>query len=273
MYTLLKFIPKNHLSYLVGRFARISRPKVFIRFCIRIFSRYYSINVDEAKKPLGDYCSLAEFFTRDLKPGVREIGPGIVSPVDGVISNYGELVGDNILQVKGKTYSVHDLLQHQETSTYFVGGYFITFYLAPPDYHHIHSPVDGSITEMCYIPGKLWPVNSWSVNNITNLFSINERIVTVIDSSLGKVAIVKVGATNVGSITLSYDDVVSNSRPSLFTKKIEGQHKLYSPPIKIGRGMRIGTFNMGSSVVMLFEAGKFKPKNISLGVVKYGMSL
>jgi phosphatidylserine decarboxylase len=140
----------------------------------------------------------------------------------------------------------------------FLDGYFVTIYLAPPDYHQIHSPVSGGITDCVYIQGNLWPVNDWSVKNIEQLFAINERVTTIVQSeNLGKVAVVKVGATNVGAIRICYNDICANQSPKLLGKQ-DGIEKInYENSIPVSKGDKLGVFEMGSTVILLFEKDKF----------------
>jgi len=253
-------VPKNHLSYLVGRLSRLPFPRRLRRPLFACFARRFGVNLSEASRALDEYPSLYDFFVRDLRRGCRPISEGVVSPVDAVISEFGRIDDGRMLQVKNKYFSVAQLLQAESLSCRYADGYFITFYLAPGDYHHIHSPVDGVITEACYVPGKLWPVNTWSVRNIDGLFTVNERVITVIDSSsYGQVCVVKVGATNVGSIRLAYDpEICSNTNPfSLRAKHVFRRY--YQPSIPAARGARLGTFCLGSTVILLFEAGFFSP--------------
>ncbi len=271
MLPLLRVLPKNQLSYLVGRLSSLRLPPFVQKKILRWFVDRYNVNLDEAQKTLEEYPSLSEFFVRNLKDGIRPIGEGVVSPVDGAITSFGSLEGEKLLQVKGKTYSVYTLLQDETLAKRFVDGFFITFYLAPPDYHHIHSPVDGQIRELHYIPGALWPVNEQSVEKINQLFAVNERIITAIESELGMVGVVMVGATNVGSIRLSFDDLRSNQ---YLLKKGKKLHRTYVTPKLIKKGERLGTFHFGSTVILLFEKGKFTAtKNIKSGRVRFGQSL
>jgi phosphatidylserine decarboxylase len=124
----------------------------------------------------------------------------------------------------------------------------MTYYLCPTDYHRVHSPVDGAITDVRYMPGELWPVNDWSTTNVPNMFALNERILVEIQTDLGPVAAVFVGATNVGHICLSFDPTIQGNQtgPHIF------KHKRYSPEIPVHKGSELGMFRMGSTVVMIY---------------------
>jgi phosphatidylserine decarboxylase len=248
MYKILYFLPKNHLSHLMGFLLHIVFPMPIRRFMIARFAKAYKINMAEAERPIDSYRSIGDLFVRRLKPGVRPIQGALVHPVDAVISQIGPIQQQKLIQAKGKTYTTEELLKSKSAADDFEGGLFITYYLCPTDYHRIHSPVSGEIYASTLIPGKLWPVNTWSVNTIDNLFSVNERLVTYLTTNEGgKVAVVKVGATNVGKITLAYDtNLVSNTGGQV-------QPKNYEPHIRITAGDELGAFHMGSTVVLLLD--------------------
>jgi phosphatidylserine decarboxylase len=255
----------------VGRLVHARLPRPLARRLVQWFARTYAIDVDAAGKPLHDYPSIGHFFTRDLREGLRPIESDFVSPVDGVLRNYGNVENGRIEQVKGKTYTVARFLGDDEHARRFEHGSFFNLYLSPQDYHHVHSPVGGTIVRSVHIPGKLWPVNDWSLANVDELFSINERVVTYIDCSLGLVAVVMIGATNVGKISVVYDAFLSNDANAKKTMV-----RSYEPPITIQPGDRLGTFHMGSSVVILTEPGRVDLSRVRLErgkKVQYGAAM
>ena len=272
MYTLLKFVPKNWLSLITGWLAQIRMPSFLNRKLLCWYCCHYSVNQEEIELPLEKYPTLGAFFVRNLKDGVRPIGDGLVSPVDGKIQEHGGIYDGRLLQVKGKEYELSELIGDIQLAQKFNGGYFLTIYLSPSDYHHIHAPVDGDVIRSIYIPGTLWPVNQWSVQNIDRLFAVNERLISVIESAAGEVLVVKVGATNVGSISVEYDNLRTNTCP--FSRKAAKLVKNYSQPYKVKKGDRLGTFNLGSTVILIFEPGHFSPSNIKYGQsVHFGQTL
>ncbi|OVE80099.1 hypothetical protein BVY02_01380 [bacterium J17] len=145
MFELLRFVPKAYLSFLVGVLVRIHLPRALNVRLINWFAKRYRVNLDEMANQVEDYRCLADFFTRDLKANARPIGEGLVSPVDGRIDAFGCIEDGKLVQVKGKSYSMHSLLLHRELTDDFNSGFFIHIYLAPGDYHHLHSPVDGEM--------------------------------------------------------------------------------------------------------------------------------
>lgn len=287
---LLSLVPKNILSSLFGAFSRCRFPTPINQALLNWFAKRYGVQLSEAEKPIESYPSLHDFFTRDLREGIRPISQGIVSPVDGAISEQGPIENGQLIQAKGKLYSLEELLGSEQAAQQFAQGYFVTIYLAPGDYHHIHSPISGDIQGFIGIPGSLWPVNAGSVSEIPKLFCQNERVISFIQSrDFGRVAVVKVGATNVGSIRLTYDSFVSNRSPLSQTvlnlrnsfsnggptgMKAHQVQKVLEPGKPVKAGERIATFELGSTVILVFEAGKFLPHaNCRSGRILLGTQL
>jgi phosphatidylserine decarboxylase len=270
VYRYLRYVPKNRLSRVMGRLVHARLPRPLARMLVHRFARAYKIDTAAAGKPLHHYPSIGHFFIRDLREGLRPIESDFVSPVDGVLRNYGEIENGRIEQVKGKTYTVEGFLGDTEYARRYLGGSFFNLYLSPQDYHHVHSPIGGRIVRSVHIPGKLWPVNDWSLQNIDELFSVNERVVTYVESSLGLVAVVMIGATNVGKISVTYDSFISNAGQK------ETAARDYQPPVPIAAGDRLGTFHMGSSVVVLLEPGRVDLTRVRLEAgkkVQYGAAV
>ena len=271
MYRYLRYVPKNRLSRTAGRLVHARLPRPIARRLVRWFARTYQIDVGAASLPIEEYPSIGHFFIRDLREGLRPIEGDFVSPVDGVLRNYGPVTDGRLEQIKGKTYTVGSFLGDREYAARFENGAFFNLYLSPQDYHHVHSPVSGTIVRSVHIPGMLWPVNDWSLENIDELFSVNERVVTYIQSSYGLVAVVMIGATNVGKMSVVYDTFISNAATVMETVSRD-----YDPGKPIQAGDRLGTFHMGSSVVMLFEPGRVDLDRVRLHAgkkVQYGAAV
>ncbi|NGQ96570.1 phosphatidylserine decarboxylase [Brevibacillus sp. SYP-B805] len=250
---LIHRLPQNAMSRTMGKITA-SR---FSRLAIRRYIRHYHIDVDAVEKPVEEYKSLKEFFTRRLKPDARPVadGPGvIVSPVDGTISQMGDIQEGTLIQAKGKLYSVGELLGGApELARRFQGGKFVTIYLSPRDYHRIHMPVDGVLRTYTYVPGRLYPVNRLGVEQVDRLFARNERLVTFIDSAeIGSVAVVKVGALFVGSVKVTYCRATTNvKRGKQVSEQIPD-----SPMLR--KGEELGWFEFGSTVILVFESGEIE---------------
>ena len=251
---LMRVVPKGALSAAVGHATRAPAPTAVHHVAIKAFAQRYGVNLQEAEHPPEAYRTFAEFFTRRLKPGSRSIDAGenvVVSPVDGSVSQIGYAEKGECIQAKGIRFSLHKLLGDPVEAERFVGGAYATLYLAPRDYHRIHAPLPGKITGYRYVPGGFWPVNRASVRLREGLFCANERLITWMDTRAGRMAVVKVGATCVARIRVAYDDVITHSGGAA---RVHG----YVTPIPIAKGEEVGVFEMGSTVVLLFEQGRVR---------------
>jgi phosphatidylserine decarboxylase len=249
---LMRALPRSALSTLVGNFVLAPDPAPLHHLAMRAFARAYDVDLGSAEAELSSYPTFAQFFTRRLKPGLRPIDAdprAIVSPVDGTVSETGLVDKGRCLQAKGIDFPVARLVGDEARATRFEGGSFATLYLAPRDYHRIHSPVSGGITGSTYLPGEFWPVNPASVRSIDALFAVNERLVTWVEGEHGLTAVVAVGATCVARIHASYDSITTHTGQRQETR-------VYPAPIPIERGGELGMFEMGSTVILLFEGGK-----------------
>jgi len=249
----LRLVPKNALSRLVGALARLRLGRVGQALMLA-FARRYGVDLSECE-PLSRYATFTEFFARPLRPGLRPIAPGadvVVSPVDAAVSEVGIAREGRLIQAKGIDYGAAALLADADLARRFAGGAYATLYLSPKDYHRIHFPLPGRVLGWRYAPGKLWPVNPASVARVPGLFAGNERLVTVLDSPLGLVAIVAVGATIVGRVRASYrDDVPTTNR-----RGARPAGRELDEPVAVAKGQELGAFEMGSTVILLFEAGR-----------------
>src|SRR5690348_352575 len=120
------------------------------------------------------------FFTRALKAGART-APGndatLSSPADGRISLAGRIDDGRILQAKGRTYTVAELLADEQAAEAYRDGHFVTIYLSPRDYHRVHMPLAGELVETVHVPGRLFSVAPGPVASIPRLFARNERLI------------------------------------------------------------------------------------------------
>ena len=250
---LMRLLPKSALSHAVGTLTRLPAPAPLHRAAMRAFSRAYRVDTSEAELDLGGYGRFSDFFSRGLRAGARPVDAdprAVVSPVDGVVSQAGVLDRGSCLQAKGIQFPVDKLLDDADLAARFaLGGSFATLYLSPRDYHRVHAPVGGTIVASRYLPGELWPVNPATVRARDALFCLNERLVTVLETDVGRSAVVKVGATCVGRIRAAYDDRLTHSgQPAGL--------RAYLPPKPVWRGDELGRFEMGSTVIVLFEPGR-----------------
>lgn len=261
LYTVMSIItrvlPKRRLSRWVGHLMHWEGPTWWAHLSVKSFAKMYNINLQEAEKDYTEYPSIGQFFIRRLRLGVRPIAENswAVHPADSHITQASPIQDGTLIQAKGMTYNLDEFTQDPHCHEKWGEGYFMTYYLCPTDYHRVHSPVTGEITDVRAMPGELWPVNEWSTSNVKNLFGVNERILVEIQTDLGPVGVVFVGATNVGHIVLSFDETIRGNQKSACVF----QHKNYSPSIPVKKGDELGMFRMGSTVVMLYPKG-FKEK-------------
>ena len=268
----LVLLPKKHFSRLCGWIADQRWPSYLLhQILIRSFVRYFNVDLSECSQKLEDFQTFNEFFTRPLKPETRPISAeknSLICPVDGTIGFFGTITQETLLQAKGKEYLLTDLLQDSFVAHEYEGGIYLTIYLAPYNYHRIHSMVEGSITRFAYIPGELWTVSPLGLDFVPRLFARNERWISYIDTEYGECALVKVGATVVGRIRTVYHTAYSN-RPGARPLK-ESLPTAY--PIKAGE--EIGRFELGSTVVLLFQKDQVELDSLELGqTVRLGETL
>ena len=260
---LFKILPKSLLSRLFGYLTRIPLPTKCMTKLTDWYIKKFEITMNGYEIPAGGFKNFDMFFTRSLKAGARKIDSSkgsIISPVDARVDQFGKITKYKIMQAKGISYSLKDLLP-SDSAKLFENGNFAVLYLSPADYHRIHSPVNGKINGFFHIPGKLFTVQEFMVNGLPGLFSINERLISYIKTPKGSIAVCKIGAMNVGRITLSYADIITNKfrrsqKEVLFDKNSE---------IKVKAGEEIGMFHLGSTIVLLFEKGM-----ASLDAIKKG---
>ena len=266
-------LPQHFLSRIVYALMR-SEITWVKNLLIHLISRIAGINYSEALSPdPADYVSFNAWFTRELKPGVRTFDPdpqAFLSPCDGRISETGPLQENRILQAKGKDYSLQDLLANDPVCQQLVDGYFSTIYLSPKDYHRIHMPIGGRLQRMIHVPGRLFSVAPYTVQQVPRLFARNERVISIFDTDAGPLAMVLVGAMLVSSTeTVWAGEVTPTKNKEVTVKEYIGEE------ISLAKGEEMGRFNMGSTVILLMPPGALKSLE-SLGAgdtVKLGQKL
>lgn len=276
---LQQLLPTRLISLLTYRLARLPTPWIKGLFN-RLFVMLYDIDLKQAEKDdIKAYTSFNDLFTRALKPGARPVersARAVISPCDGTISAVGQLNGDQIIQAKGITYSVAELMANLYCPQ-LADGVFITIYLSPGDYHRIHAPVSGRLIACRHIPGRLLSVAPSAVRAIPKLFARNERLVTVWQTHAGIFALIPIGALNVGSIETVWDDdsgspelgaqsdahnPLAHAEPPTkpqSNQRVSGKPELgHSPSCRyeLCQGEELGRFNLGSTVILLFPQGK-----------------
>lgn len=195
------------------------------------------MNQSDSKHEFSSFATLHDLFTRSLQTGARLIAEGeqsVSSPVDGVLEDYGSIGADKTIIVKGKMYSIKEMLSNDGALQKYIGGKYIVLYLSPSHYHRIHSPISGKVLQRWTLGQKSYPVNKWGMKYGKTPLSKNYRMITEIQHEQCCVAIIKVGAMYVNSITITNE--------AKFLRK----------------GQEFSYFSFGSTVVLLFEKDSFK---------------
>ncbi len=254
---LQRLLPLHLVSAAMLWLSRLEWPPA-AQLLIGLFGRLYAVDLSEAERDrAADYRSLNDYFTRALRPGARRLDPdaaSLVAPCDGTVSEAGRLDGDRLLQAtvdaKRHTYTLEALFADAGRARPFIGGSFACIYLAPHDYHRVHAPADCTLSEAWYVPGALYSVNAATARAIPGLYALNERVVLHFTSPGGPLALVLVGALNVGSISLADlgDCPPSRGRPGA-PERLPARRRRYV------RGEEVGRFNLGSTVIVVTGPG------------------
>ena len=247
--------PQRTLTFIAGKLANSKNS--FLKYVlISSFSKVYSIDLSEAEyKSISDYESFNEFFTRKLDGSARvftEDTRALVSPADGTVSQIGTIDNGRIIQAKGRTYSLDDLLAGEEALVDSLqDGHWATIYLAPSDYHRVHMPVDATLIRTIYVPGRLFSVNEATTRQVPNLFAQNERLICEFESEIGKFAMVLVGAMIVAGIETTW-------QKETFRGDHISSQKFDPNEIQLAQGEEMGLFRMGSTVIVIAPSNEIR---------------
>ena len=261
-------LPHHALSRLVLAATRC-KTRWWKQFLIDALRRRFDISLEDAvQSDARAFTSFNTFFTRALRAETRPLAQAagsIASPVDGRVSQAGHIDGDRIFQAKGHDYSLQELLGGDaELAARFSGGDFATLYLSPRDYHRIHMPLTGTLTESVYVPGRLFSVAPHTVSTVPRVFARNERLVAVFETEAGPMAMVLVGALFVACIETVWAGVVTP--PHGYRVRRTDFRADNTKTIQLARGAEMGRFNMGSTVILLFGPQRVQwAANLSAG--------
>lgn len=229
---------KKFLSLLMGHYqnSRYSKSQ------IHKFVKKMDINLEEAERSMiSEYKTFNDFFTRKLKPGVRSINAAddvVISPADGRVLAYQNLREYQMLQVKGKYFSIKELLADPVSAEQFKNGSCIVVRLNPSDYHRFHFPISCIPKAHQVIAGQYYSVNPMSLECVDKVYCKNVRHISYLKNGKhGIIGVVEVGATMVGSVVQTYD-----------------------PDCEAKKGEEKGYFQFGGSTVILL----FQPNQITL---------
>jgi len=273
-------IPQHTLSRCIGWLAE-AQLGFITQGLIRLFCRCYKVNLEEAQaQDISQYRSFNHFFTRALKPNARPIiydDKTLLSPVDGTVSQSGDIHENRIFQAKGKHFLLPQLLGgNRKMANLFNNGSFATFYLAPKDYHKVHMPITGRLTEVIHIPGTLFSVNLTTCERINHLFARNERVVCLFETEHGPMAIILVGAMIVASIETIWAGTISPPKKLMVRRwQYPHQSQLHQNLITLKQGEELGRFKLGSTVIICYPPGilEWQPNIVPNTEVKMGQKI
>ena len=255
---LQKILPQASLSRLLGQLAENETPWLKDTL-IRWFISGYRIPLEEAlEENPKQYKHFNAFFTRALKPHLRPIDPAhdsIVSPADGTIAQAGHVQQKTFIQAKKFSYSLESILgNRKDWADYFSDAPFLNIYLAPYNYHRVHMPLDGKVLETLYIPGKVYSVNALTTANIPGLYAENERLLCLLETEVGYVMMILVGALFVAGIETVFGGDAGPSQLPIHTK--------LETPYALKKGQEFGQFKYGSTVILFFQKDRISLNEI-----------
>ncbi len=232
---------------LTGTMGALASQSYLHQQAIKWFISHYQVDMSQAEfSDPSHYQTFNDFFIRQLKDNARPIDDAstFVSPVDGMISQLGDIDNNRLIQAKGRDYTLLDLLAGDEQdATLFEQGQFMTLYLSPKDYHRVHMPCHGILKKMTYVPGKLFAVKPLTAENVPNLFARNERLIILFETENGPVAVVMVGAMIVGNMATTWHGTLKR-QSSIDTWS-------YPEATQFNKGQELGHFKLGSTVILL----------------------
>ena len=214
---------------------RMSRPSSAAR--VRPFIEQYGIT-DEHVKAADAFTSFNDFFYRKLKPASRPVDAAddsAVFPADGRHLGFAKASEVERVYVKGQRFDLGRLLGDDKLAAQFSAGAAVFSRLCPVDYHRFHFPVAGEPGNARLINGSLYSVNPLALRDRLAILWENKRYITEIETEqLGRVLMLEIGATNVGSV-----------------------HHTFVPTRMVEKGEEKGYFAFGGSATLtLFEPGR-----------------
>ena len=252
---------KKHYSSLLstgfGKFASKPFSKPVQKFVNNSYVKLMGLDMTEFDNP-ANYPTLNKLFTRSFITAkeITEDESIMISPVDALVTDFGEITEGRAYQIKGMEYDISELFgeHHKEASTAVEGGEFVNLYLSPKDYHRYHTPDKLNIKSLTHIPGKLYPVNFPLLRNKKNLFIENERvIIECTDQKDNVFVMVLVGALNVGKMVVTFEDSINTNSDIR-----EPQHYTYEN-LTLEKGELFGWFEMGSTILLFSQKGVYTP--------------
>ena len=237
-------VPRIALTRFMGWFSKIRHPWVAAA-SIAVWRLFTDLDLSDAKTQR--FASLHDCFTRELRPGAREVDARaemLASPCDAIVGACGTVRAGTVLQAKGFPYRLADLFGQADRAAPFEGGSYVTLRLTSSMYHRFHAPCDGRIEHVSYLGGDTWNVNPIALKRIERLFCKNERAVIRAHLASGEpLTLVPVAAILVASIRLHFLDLVLNAQTR---GKVD-----FPCDVDIKKGDELGWFEHGSTIIVL----------------------
>jgi phosphatidylserine decarboxylase len=244
-----RFADQRRVAGWFGLLADARLPQWLLRRIIRAYCQAFSIRAEDFDFDIdgGPIANFNAFFTRPLKPGARPLAAGVVAPADGCLTARGRIEDGMMMQVKGRWYALDELVGEP------VGwrdGHYATIYLSPADYHRFHAPCDLRLDQVTRLPGDLLTTNQEGIANADRVYCRNERLVLRATSAHGPLYLIAVGATVVGRarVGVALGALVTDHR------KADGPTRTFDPPVAVAKGGELGRFEMGSTVILVFQS-------------------
>jgi phosphatidylserine decarboxylase len=242
-------IPRQLANRFIGWFSQIENP-LLTRASIAVWRLFSELDLSESATQ--HFNSLHACFTRQLKPGARSIDadPNIItSPCDAIVGACGQISHDQLIQAKGFSYTLQDLLIDPALVERYLDGQYVTLRLTSSMYHRFHAPCNGTITGVTYVSGETWNVNPIALRRIAKLFCKNERAIipmTLPESGV-VLTLVPVAAILVASIRLHFLDI-------LLDANYRGATEI-ACDASFDKGQEMGWFQHGSTIIVLAPKG------------------
>lgn len=267
-FVLTNCVPRRTLTHIVGRISKSERP--WLRSTSTAIWQFFT-DVDLSDAATTEFASMHACFTRQLRPGARPIDPHderLTSPCDAIVGACGAIDGSTLIQAKGQSYTLSELLADEQLAAYYANGCYATLRLTAGMYHRFHAPADCMVRRVRYFSGDTWNVNPPTLQRVSKLFCRNERAVLELElaNSAGRIALVPVAAILVASIRLHFLDVT-------LRLQYAGPHVI-ACAVNACKGEELGWFEHGSTMIVLAPRGYALANEIrSNQIVRMGQAL
>lgn len=258
-YVLTNHIPRRTLTRFVGWLAKVEQPLVRDA-SIGLWRKFSDLDLSDARK--SEFKSLHDVFVRELKDGARPVDQRrdiMASPCDAIVGAMGRIADGTLLQVKGSSYPLDELLRDPALVERYSNAAYITLRLTASMYHRFHAPHDGRVTRLSHIAGDAWNVNPPTLARVPRVFCRNERAVIEMTLAEGshEIALVPVAAILVAGIKLNFAELPADRRHA----------GPWSRPCDatFAKGQEMGWFEHGSTIIVLAPASLTPAPGIETG--------